>query len=157
MKKLSYKLTLCVLTILIIFLASCSNTVNGNSNTETWANISNKRDLIGTWQADFYANGAHDTNTIYIGSNCAGYLRMEEDYSGTAQEYQNNIPAIISTLQNSGYTCTNNTANKKFTASINFTSADLDTLISVGEMQINSSKNKIRITSVGNTAEYVKQ
>lgn len=40
---------------------------------------------------------------------------------------------------------------------MNFSSSDLDIFISEAKMQINSSKNKIKMTSNGNTAEYIKQ
>ncbi len=151
MKKNKKSFVLCLFVLFL--LISCSTSI---SSTPEWTTPT-KGDLIGIWVAEFYSNGAHDTNTIFVGSNYSGYLQMEEDYSGTSQEYQNQIPTIVTYLENSGYSCTNNSSEKQLTAILNFSSSDLDLFISETQMKINSSKNRIKVTSSGNTAEYVKQ
>lgn len=155
MKKNYSFLLLFTIEILLSLFVSCSNP--NNSTPPEWSDVTEKSDLIGTWKAEFYASGAHDTNTLYIGSNYAGFLKTEEDYSDATEEYQNQIPTVVNYLESNGYTYTNNSTEKKLTVIINLSATDLDDFIRESKMQINSSKTKIKMTSNGNTAEYVKQ
>ena len=159
MKKILHYLIIVYTVLLTISFISCSNPSSSSNETSKpeWTDVSDKSDLIGTWKAEFHSDGVHDTNTIYVGSNYAGYLKMEQDYSEATPDYQNKIPIVVNYLRSNGYSCTNDSVNKKLTAILNFSSSDLDLLITETNMKINSSKTKIKMTSDGKTAEYSKQ
>lgn len=151
--------SLCLL-FFIILCVSCSNSSNSGNDSGAepeWSSVSNKSDLIGTWKADFYNSGIHDINTIYLGSNFSGFLKAEGDYSQAAANVKNSIPAVIAYYRSRGFTCTHDISLEKYSVIMNFTSEDLDNLISQGNIKIHSSKNKIQFTDDGKTAEYVKQ
>ena len=159
MKKKLHYLIIVYTVLLTISFISCSNPNSSSIETSTpeWTDVSDKSDLIGSWKAEFHSDGIHDTNTIYVGSNYAGFLKMELDYSEATPDYQNSIPTVVNYLQSNGYSCTNDSVNKKLTAIFNFFSSNLDLFITKSNMKINSSKTKIKMTSDGKTAEYSKQ
>ena len=156
MKKVFNKLVLCLVGMLIISFASCSNSSGSGGDSETWTVVTaaNKADLVGTWKASASMNGFKENDTYFVDADYSGNQKGDIDYSGASLE---DYLKLLVNLKTFGFTCNDDTSAKKMTATRNFTSVEFLATITAGSIKLNAAKNKAKITDfLNNTVVYTK-
>lgn len=150
-----------ILVASLLLLSACSSPSGGGNNEGDWSYISNRNDLIGTWEYELLPeNNVYHTyakNTLVFESANYGYLIKEENWQNATAEYKaqvSNSDRIKEYFEEQGYTSVSVTSTS-FYAKHSFTGEDIRQLLQI--MQINTEKTKLRLTMDGLTAVYTKK
>ena len=146
-----------VLIISAVALISGCQQANGNQNNTSsdWRPVSNKSDLVGTWKASVSGSGVVEKKIFYVASDFSGYFKIDADYSMADASFLASVGDVISGLEGIGFIVAHDPVNKTISAIQNFTSTDLQEMVSL--IKLNSSKTKIKFTAGENSVEYTKQ
>ena len=90
-----------------------------------------------------------------MASDFSGYFKIDADYSMADASFLASVGDVISGLEGIGFIVAHDPANKTISAIQNFTSTDLQEMVSL--IKLNSSKTKIKFTAGENSVEYTKQ
>ena len=132
---------------------SYSGTFNINSIpftgtiTRQWLSITSKDDLVGKWSTSTITDPDTKislTNYFVIANDYSTKLQAVYNYKKATQDFIDSLPTIKQKAIANGYKVDDNESSKTLTLTYEFTAAELNALISSGELKICQSKDDIQ-------------
>ena len=151
-------ITLFAAIFLLGTILACKNQAE---QTSEWNSITNKNDVVGTWEGSASDQGFVGTQTIVVNADYSGTIEIIYDYSSITVMSIDDFESTFDTTTKPSMEAVFDTVSidktsKKITAMLSFTPGDFDSMLA--DLQISADKKRILMDDgAGNTVILYKK